>query len=217
MTLRLAVLVASAACLTLTACGPGDPADDRTEPPPAEVVKGTTPPPAVAPSAGAAPASAAAETLTSAGLGPVRIGMTEQEAVAALGKPVNADQGGTGDPAGCHSFRPQEGPSGLVYLVEQGKVARISIYKAQQGPNATLRTDRGIGLGSTLDQIRAAYGEGLEIYPHKYAPEGSAARDVTFWEDAGKTRGVRFETDEQGQVEVIHAGGQAIQLVEGCS
>ena len=61
--------------------------------------------------------------------------------------------------------------------------------------------------------------------PHKYV-EG--AEYITVWTVGGPTaaapfvqdpnaRGIRYETDVQGRVTAVHAGGPSIQNVEGCS
>jgi hypothetical protein len=61
--------------------------------------------------------------------------------------------------------------------------------------------------------------------PHKYVDGaeyitswtiGAPANPTTFVQDAS-ARGIRYETDAQGVVTGIHAGGPSIQNVEGCS
>jgi hypothetical protein len=69
-------------------------------------------------------------------------------------------------------------------------------------------------VGSTIDEVRKAYGAALVTEPHKY--ESPPAEYLTFWLKPEK-RGVRFETDLNGKVEAIHAGTSSIQYVEGCA
>jgi hypothetical protein len=63
------------------------------------------------------------------------------------------------------------------------------------------------------------------VQPHKYS--APPAEDITVWttgrrahanayvQDAA-ARGVRYEIGNDGTARIIHVGGPAIQLVEGC-
>jgi hypothetical protein len=210
--MKRAVAAMMLSSIALLACSPAD----QPEPPPAEAVKGTTPPPsAVDPSVPQTPA-AAAEALNSAGLGAVRIGMTEQEAIAAYGKPMTPPTASM-EGSTCRVARPQDPAAGLLFLFQERRLDRITIQQTVGGPMPTLKTDRGIGLGATEADVKRAYGQSLAFYPGKYATPGSQAKDATHWDDAAQTRGVRFETGDDGRVRSIHAGNKAIELVEGCS
>lgn len=187
----MAVLVACG--LATTACE----APERAEPPAA--------PPSSAPAA-AAPAAepATPPMLTAEGWGPLKVGMAEAAASEALGGAVSSDE----SPA-CRHLTPKQGPEGLLVMIRDGRVARVTLHGS--GP---VRTDRGLGLGASEIQVRAAYPDGLEAEPHHYL--GLPAKYLTWWSRTGE-RGVRYETNAEGVVTEIHAGDDSIRLVEGCS
>jgi hypothetical protein len=99
--------------------------------------------------------------------------------------------------------------AGLYFMFLDGKLSRISA-----GDKSAISTPRGMGAGSTADEVRAAYGEKLQADPHHYLD--LPAEYLTYWLKPQKS-GVRFETDAQRKVETIHAGNSSIQYVEGCA
>ncbi|HYD86335.1 MAG TPA: hypothetical protein VEA80_02570 [Vitreimonas sp.] len=200
--MRALVVIALAACLI--GCGREQAA---------------APPPTSAP----APASAQ-ETgdagLTAEGWGPLRIGMTMDEITAALGPDANPDAVGGPDPESCNQFRPERAPEGMLLMVENGELTRISLTHGSQ-----IKTDRGFGLGDTAAAIKAAYGGGAVSNPHHYL--GLPAEYIAAWTNVrpapgeyvrdANARGIVYETNLEGVVEDIHAGGPSIQYVEGCA
>jgi len=202
---RFALFAAS--LLALAACGGGEPAAPAPAADPAPVAEAPAPTPA------------ATEALTSQGWGPVKIGMTKAEVIAALGPDANPDAVGGPDPDSCEEFRPANAPEGLFVMIEAGKVARLSIIEM-----ATVKTDKGIGLGDTADAVKAAYGASAVATPHKY--QDKPAEYITVWDGGPRkedyvqdetARGLVYEIDGTGKVGMIHAGGPAIQYVEGCA
>ena len=191
------VAAASAALLALSACNApaSEPAAAPKEAPPA-----------------AAPATPAGPVLTPEGLGPIKIGMTEAEVIAAVG----ADRvvGDTGsDFEGCKEMQLKDDLVGTWVMFEEGKVTRVSIGDDGQGGVSTAKTDKGLGIGSTAAEVRAAY-PALKSEPHKY--EGPGAEYLTVWTTPDKA-GINFETGENGKVKTIHGGAASIQYVEGCA
>ena len=177
--------------------------------------------PASAPETPATEAAPDPNALTAAGYGPLRIGMTRAEVVTALGDDSAPNAVGSAEPEICDQWRPARAPDGLLIMLENGILTRISVAAP-----ATLKTDRGFGVGDTAAAIKAAYGPLAISEPHKYAP--APAEDIFVWTTGGPAtpgayvedaaaRGVRYEIDEEGKVSMIHIGGPAIQLVEGCS
>lgn len=195
-------LLATAAIVAmLAACG-------QPAPPPA-----TTDPPATT----TAPVDANA--ITSNGWNTLRVGVTRAEVTAAVGA-GNPNAVGGADPQACDLFHPANAPEGLLVMLQQNALTSITLRN-----NTTLRTDRGFGIGSTAAEIKAAYGASALSEPHKYVEN---AEYITVWTVGGPTaaapfvqdpnaRGIRYETDVQGRVTAVHAGGPSIQNVEGCS
>lgn len=197
----------AASLITLAACGGGEPAPT---PPVAETPAVETPatPPA-------APVTSAA--LTSQGWGPLKIGMTTDEVVAAVGDKRDPDAAGI--PGDCVEYQPKNAPEYLWVMLEAGKLTRITIADM-----STLKTDKGLGLGDTAEAVKTAYGDQAAASPHKY--QDKPAEYITVWDGGPRkepyvedsaARGLVYEIDGTGKVGAIHAGGPSIQYVEGCA
>lgn len=196
----------------LAACAPE--AAEKAENSSIAAQPGTSPPPA----APAQPTSAQPDTavLTAEGWGPLRIGMTRADIEAALGADADPGAAGGPDPESCDQFRPRRAPQGMLVMVENGRLTRISLMR-----DADIATDRGLRLGDGAARVRAVYGGSLLAAPHAYlSPEGGY---LTAWARGGGddvrdalARGIRYEIGADDRVAAIHAGGPAIQNVEGC-
>ncbi|WP_135210809.1 hypothetical protein [Vitreimonas flagellata] len=178
-----------------------------------------TPPEPIEPPAAETPA-VDANAITPEGWNTLRVGMTRAEVTAAVGATVTPGAVGGPDPAACDLFHPANAPEGMLVMIQQDVLTSINLRN-----NTTLRTDRGFGVGSTAAEIKTAYGASAVSEPHKYI-EG--AEYITIWSVGGPTaaapfvedanaRGIRYETNAQGVVTAVHAGGPSIQNVEGCS
>jgi hypothetical protein len=198
----------AALAFALAACGGEAPAPADPAAPVPTVDQ--TPPPAPAPSS---------NTITSQGWGPLKIGMTLAEVTAAAGPDSDPDSVGGADPESCDQFRPANAPEGVLVMMEQGKLTRISLVEMSD-----IDTDRGFGIGDTAASVKAAYGANATVTPHKY--QDAPAEYITVWDGGPRSepyvqdeaaRGVVYEIDGTGNVGAIHAGGPSIQLVEGCS
>ncbi|MES2861922.1 MAG: hypothetical protein V4701_10640 [Pseudomonadota bacterium] len=175
--------------------------------------------PAPAPETPATPVTPAADNiLTSEGLGAVRIGMTAAEVTAAWGETATPNAVGGPEPATCSEYHPARAPQGVNVMIQNGALTRISLIR-----DATIKTDRGFGLGDTGAAVKAAYGGAIIAQPDKYAP--APAEDLFAWSRGGSTqyvqdptaRGIRYQVNGEGVISIIHAGDPSIQLVEGCS
>jgi len=144
--------------------------------------------------------------LTVNGLGPVRIGMSPKQSANALGTKLSG--GATESGAVCVEKRADSLP-GVTFMFENGRLTRISVHQPSQ-----ITTPRGVGAGASADQVRKAYGARLRVENTKYEPP--PAEYLTYWTVANK-RGVRFETDSNRRVAVMHAGTESIIYVEGCA
>ena len=160
----------------------------------------------------AEPGAASEAVLTAEGWGPLRIGMTLEEVTAAAGEDANPEAVGGPEPEVCDEFRPARAPDGMIVMVEDGRLTRISL-----GARSTVRTDRGFGVGDEAEAVAAAYGATAERSPHKYVE--APAEYVTVWSRGAGTpdaRGIVYEIGGDGRVWRIHAGGPSIRYVEGC-
>jgi hypothetical protein len=167
-----------------------------------------------------------ANAITSEGWGPLRIGMTRAEVTAAVGATATQNAVGGPDPASCDLFHPANAPEGMLVMIQRNVLTSITLRN-----NTTLKTDRGLGVGDTAGDIKAAYGSSALVQPHHYI--GLPAEYITVWTNTGgatpneqgyipenttpNARGIRYETNPEGVVTAVHAGGPSIQLVEGCS
>ncbi len=146
-------------------------------------------------------------TLSVEGLGPARIGMSIEDVQQSVGS-LNFRQ----DFEACKVATPVENTS-VSLLFEYGLLTRVSVY----GPNPA-QTPRGIRIGSTTEQVRAAYGPDLIEEAHVYAE--APAQYLTYLlpesERGGPGEGVRFETDPSGRVVVMHGGRGSLGYIEGC-
>jgi hypothetical protein len=158
-----------------------------------------------APSAG--PAAAPEWHLTVEGWGPVRIGMNRADVERALNLKLEGEP--LDDEESCIEMKPAGPDRGIWFMFEGFKLTRISV-----GEPSSVTTPRGIGIGSSANEVRRAYGKGLKAEPHYY--EDLPSEYLTYWTLTGK-RGVRFETNSKRQVQTIHAGTDSIQYVEGCA
>jgi hypothetical protein len=156
----------------------------------------------------ASPAPAYDWKLTPSGWGPVRIGMNRDQVAKALKVEL---QGEAFDNEGSciELFPASEELKGTYFMFLDGKLSRISVVESNK-----VATPRGIRVGSSADEVRAAYGVKLQVEPHHYVD--LPAEYLTYWLKP-KVRGVRFETDAERKVQTIHAGNDSIQLVEGCA
>jgi hypothetical protein len=153
-----------------------------------------------------ASAASAAPRLTVQGWGKLRVGMRERDAVRLFHLRVP-----TNDGIDSFDCRQDEMPSqpGLYVMAERGLVTRITI-----DGDSRLRTDRGLGLSSTEEEVRRTYGPRLAITTAPYMEE--PAHELIFW-NARHTRGVRYDTDAAGAVIAIYVGSGSIIYIEGCS
>ncbi|HET6430853.1 lectin, partial [Dyella sp.] len=140
------------------------------------------------------------------GYGDMRFGMDE----AAFRHAWQGDLAGQVDPAGgCSVLRPAwvKQPQRFGFLFEQGRFARYDVGTDKESAPG------GGRVGMQAGQIRALYGDAVQVAPHKYEAGASVLRVA-----APDGRGALvFETDAAGKVTRWRVGvPPAIDYVEGC-
>ena len=162
--------------------------------------------PRTADTAGSASTTAAPSVwgVTLDAAGPVRFGMTANEASVAVGaapNPAPAD-------SACHYWVPPGAPAGLRLMMENGVVVRADV------DSAGITTIGNLGVGSPVESVVVAIGPSLQVSPHKYQWE-EGWRYLSVGGDA--THRLIFTVDSH-VVRSWRAGVlPAVEYVEGCS
>lgn len=138
------------------------------------------------------------------GVGSLKLGMT-LEAVKAIELKIDVDEVSPECTQVNVERTDDDTPLPSMFLVENGVVTRIYISEP------AYMTAKGIGTGSSKQEIQAAYGSLLTVEPHHYA---DTSYYITL--DAGNGKGFAFETygDKVGlwSVGIMTSLG----YVEGC-
>jgi len=170
-------------------------------------------------STAATPQPTTTNTITAEGWGLLHVGMTRAEVTAAVGD-TSTPNAATEPGSTCSLYHPANAPDGLFVMLNSDRLTSITLRT-----NTTLKTDRGFGIGDTAAAIKAAYGASAQSMPHRYVEGGEyitvwtvgAPATATTFVQNPTARGIRYETDAHGIVTSVHAGGDSIQNVEGCS
>ena len=158
--------------------------------------------------------------VTADGLGPVRVGMAESDALARLG--INASDVQRTEGSTCAYVQARERRPGVAYMLSEGTVARVDVDayigmgEGQQVPPGRLpKTAEGVGVGSTEADVRRTYGATVRAEPHHYV-DGGRYLYVPVADTARQA--LVFETDATGVVTSMRAGRRPeAEWVEGCS
>ena len=143
------------------------------------------------------------------GVGPLRIGMTLEEATDALGLPLVPI--GSNLSGECAYYQPETQAQALGLMVVEKRIIRIDVW-----PGSTLSTISGVSLGASEEEVRQLYPGQIEATPNPYTqgkfltltpndPELSLYRLV-------------FETNAESQV-IQYRTGQfpAVTWPDGCA
>lgn len=195
----LPIAIALAITLAVAACGgrdePGDtprPPDERRD------------------SAGAVgtgtPASPAL-VVTEHGLGPLRVGTTVRDAMAALGDALALPAGA--DTSECSYLSWRGGPPGVRVMAARGRVARVEVEEGSDVP-----TEAGARIGDSEARIDSLYAGRVTVSPHKY----TSGRYLTIRPAAPADSAYRivFETDGRRVVRYRAGVRPPVEWVEGC-
>ncbi len=137
------------------------------------------------------PAVTVESKLSTAGLGPVQIGHSLDDARAAAGALLIAVTGGSD---ACRYYTVQNGPEGVRFLAVNAEIVRVDI---EAGPITTIS---GYGIGATRSEIIEAFGDRIEDGPGlsaiQYVPVDAPDID----------KRVVWEVNEAGAVISLRAG-----------
>ena len=143
-------------------------------------------------------------TVRADGIGPLRVGMTLEEASRVLGEELVVAYAYF---PSCDHVRPSSLPGGVALMIVNDTIVRVEVN------DSTLTTSAAARVGMTEANLLEAYGARGSVTPHKYSgPEGHY---VTI--DADSAHAIVFETDGV-RVQRFRAGRQPeVAWVEGCA
>lgn len=152
----------------------------------------------------AGPTALASNQFTVDGTPNIRIGMRRAQ-VAAHIRPVGnmRSQGFTAaESYACDTYNSRDGR--VSVMIENGVVTSMVTS------DSAFRTPSGVGVGTSLQALRAAYGRQLTRKPNPYN------EDFDYFVRSPSGNSLKFGM-ERGRVSVMTAGNrQAVEYVEGC-
>jgi hypothetical protein len=161
----------------------------------------------------ALPATASARDLTkrsklsTAGLGPVKIGMTKARAERAAGMEMRRLGPALGN---CRYMRPENRSIRASFMLTGRRIARVDVHRRG------IRTVSGFRVGAAEQDVRDHFAGRLRITPHVYIEGGWYLEFVPRNPD-NRNRRVVFETD--GERVIYIRGGRLPEArwIEGCA
>jgi hypothetical protein len=137
------------------------------------------------------------------GVGPLTIGMTLLQVNKTLHEKFTMPEDKADQP--CFYVKTTEHPH-IAFMIEDGRITRVDV----DAPG--IFTVKPILVGDCEATAIRAYGQRMEVGPHKYIDDGHY---LTIRSSNGRY-GIRFETEE-GKILSYYAGEfTAVQYVEGC-
>ncbi len=146
------------------------------------------------------------------GIGPIRVGMTVDEASQSAGVRLVQTQSG-GEEYACLYFRPQVEPKEISFMVTKGRIARVDIY------NNRITTIRGAKIGDNEERIFSLYPGQIQATRHPYV--GGPPRNgkyLTFVpkDAADKNYRIIFETSGNRVTRFRSGKLPEVEYIEGC-
>lgn len=142
------------------------------------------------------------------GFGPLRVGMTLDEAETALGVPLLPL--GSNVSGECAYYQPDFKTQAIGFMAVDERIIRIDVW-----PGSTIATTSGATLGSTEADIHDLYPKQIEESPNPY----TQGKFLTFVPQSAEHQLYRlvFETDASGKVVQYRAGQfPAVTWPDGC-
>lgn len=153
--------------------------------------------------------------VSSAGLGPIRVGMTIGEIETATGRSFAVNSIGDFVADECFSAYADDLPGVSLIGLAQSSDPKDAVVNAVTVTSGLYPTPSGVRVGDSADKVRKLFPNQIESSPHTYS-NGIYLDYLPV--DEGELNSVRFETMPGGQVHVIHGGVIGwTRLVEGCA
>jgi len=153
------------------------------------------------------PNISSSDTVTTGGLGPIRINMNPQEANAAAGYGLQLEFVDDS----CSYLMAAPVLDNVGFMVFDGTIARVDIF-----PGSNITTRSGARIGMTEAQIKNLFGDKIETSGHPYVAGGKYLTYVPV-DEKDKNFRVIFETDANGIVTSYRAGRlPEVGWIEGC-
>jgi hypothetical protein len=138
------------------------------------------------------------------GVGPLKIGMTRQDAEGSIGNELQWPD----DPEpGCDYGGVRSSATDLFFLISDGRIGRIDIY------HAGIPSQGGIRIGDLEDRVHAVHGDRLQVERHPYTDGHyllvSSPTDPARW--------MIFETSDGVVISFRTGRRPVVDWVEGCS
>ena len=142
--------------------------------------------------------------VSATGIGPVRIGMTLDEANEVLGGQLTPPE--QLEPA-CDYVQPKNLPADVAFMIVEDRVVRVDVR------DSTVLTEAGARVGDSEARIQSLYPGNVSVEPHKYVDQGHylvvPAQGDTLHE-------LLFETDGRTVREYRAGRRPEVGWVEGC-
>ena len=149
--------------------------------------------------------------LSQDGIGPVKIGMDDEQLDHFLHTRLGYNRS---ENHGCMTvISKQLAPRGVTFMIESKYLTRINVdfYGTDPRP-LTIKTDAGIGLGSSEEDVLKAY-PAARVKPDPADPTWH----TIFVESPDRSKGLVFETNGK-TVKAMHGGANpAISYPNGCN
>lgn len=147
------------------------------------------------------------------GIGPIRVGMTVDEASRAAGIQLIKQHTVELNEYQCSYLKPKGEPEGISFMVTKGRIARVNIN------NKRITTIRGAKIGDTINRIISLYPGQIQIIkaPLTSRPEGNSKHLTFVPKDADdKNYRIIFETTFDRVREFRSGKLPEVEFLEGC-